>query len=237
VETDSFYSFSGRRKEYPLVCGLLDFFVLRTSIIVLASSAVIQDIDTMRRAGLASLAYYYCDFRDDEKKDLRGLVSSLLAQLCHQSDSHCDMVSKFYSKHAKGSGCPSDAALVLCLEGILKLPGQTPVYLIVDALDEFSTTSDMPPAREKVLMFVRQLTTSKYPNLRICVTSRLERDLSVVLESLSFRSISLHDESGQKGDIASYIKSVVHTDPKMQAWRAGDKELVINVLTHKVDGM
>jgi hypothetical protein len=93
------------------------------------------------------------------------------------------------------------------------------------------------PAREKVLMLVRQLTTTKYPNLHICVTSRLEPDLSVVLEPLSFRSISLHDESGQNEDIASYIKSVVHTDPKMQAWRAGDKELVINVLTHKVDGM
>jgi hypothetical protein len=191
----------------------------------------------MKRAGLVSLAYYYCDFRDDKKKDLRGMVSSLLVQLGRQSDSYCDMISNFYSEHAKGSRSPSDAALVLFLETLLKLPGQSPVYLILDALDECSTTSDMPPAQEKVSMFVRQLTTAKYTNLRICVTSRLEPDLSVVVEPLSFCSISLHDENGQKEDIASYIKSVVHTDPKMQAWRAGDKELVINALTHKVDGM
>jgi hypothetical protein len=190
----------------------------------------------MRRAGLVSLAYYYFDFRDDKKKDLRGLVSSLLVQLCHQSDSYCDVVSKFYSKHAKESSSPSDAALVLCLEGILKLPGQTSVYLIVDALDECPTTSGMPSARENVLKLVRQL-TSKYPNLRVCITSRFEPDLSVVLEPLSSRSISLHNESGQKEDIASYIKSVVDTDPKMQTWRAGDRELVINVLIDKVDGM
>ena len=189
----------------------------------------------MRSLGLVSLAYYYCDFRDDKKTDLRGLISSLLVQLCHQSDSSCDMVSKFYSKHAKGSRRPSDAALVLCLEGILNLPGQAPVYLIMDALDECPTTSGKPPEREKVLMLVRQLTT--HPNLRICVTSRPEPDLSVVLEPLSFRSISLHEEGGQKEDIASYIKSVVHTDPKMQAWSAGDKELVIEVFTHKVDGV
>ena len=188
----------------------------------------------MRRAGLVSLAYFYCDFRDEKKKDLRGFVSSLLVQLCHQSDSYCDMVSKFYLEHAKGSRCPSDAALELCLEGILKLPRQTPVYLIVDALDECPTTSGMP-ALEKVLMLVRQLTSSKYPNLRICVTSRLEPDLTVVLEPLSFYSISLHDESGQKEDIASYIKSVVNMDAKMQTWRADDRELVIDVLTHKVD--
>jgi hypothetical protein len=204
---------------------------------VLASSAIIQYIDTMRRAGLVSLAYFYCDFRDDKKKDLRGLVSSLLVQLCHQSDSYCDMVSKFYLKYANGSVWPSDAALVLCLKGLLKLPGQTPVYLIVDALDECPTISDVPPAQDKVFMLVRQLMTLKYPNLRICVTSRRKLDLSAVLEPLSFRPISLQEESGQKEDIASYIKSVVHTDPKMQAWRASDRELIINVLTHKADGM
>ena len=70
---------------------------------------------------------------------------------------------------------------------------QAPVYLIMDALDECPTTSeksDIPRAREKVLMFVRQLTTSEYLNLRICVTSRPEPDLRVVLEPLSSRSIS-----------------------------------------------
>jgi hypothetical protein len=191
----------------------------------------------MRRAGLASLAYFYCDFRDDKKKDLRGLVSSLLVQLCHQTDSYSDMISKFYAEHDKASRSPSDAALVLCLESLLNLREQTPVYLIVDALEECPTTSDVPSARGKVLMLVRQLTASKYPNLHICITSRLEPDLSVVLEPLSSCSISLHDESGQKEDIASYIKSVVHTDPKIQTWRTGDKELVINTLTDKVDGM
>ena len=216
----------------------VDFsFFSFSEFIVFASSAIIQHISAMRRAGLVSLAYYYCDFRDDKKKDLRGLVSSMLVQLCHQSDSYCDMVSKFYSEHANGSRCPDNAELVLCLKGLLKLPGQTPVYLIVDALDECQTTSGMFPARESVLMLVKQLTTSKYPNLRICVTSRLMPDLNVVLEPLSFRSISIHDESGQKEDIANYIKSVVHSDPKLQAWRAGDKELVISALTHKVDGM
>ena len=204
---------------------------------MLASSAIIHDIDTIKRAGLVSLAYFYCDFRDDKKKDLRGLASSLLVQLCHRSNSYCNMVSTFYSEYGKGSRYPSDSALLLCLEGMLKLPGQAPVYLIVDALDECPTTPDVPPARQKVLMFVRQLVISKYPNLRICVTSRLEPNLSDVLEPLAFRSISLHDESGQREDIASYILSVVYTDPKMQAWRASDKELVSNVLIHKVDGM
>ena len=36
---------------------------------------------------------FYCDFREDQKKDLRGLLSSLLVPLCHQSDSYFDILS------------------------------------------------------------------------------------------------------------------------------------------------
>jgi hypothetical protein len=191
----------------------------------------------MKKAGFASLAYFYCDFRDDKKKDLRGLLSSLLVQLCHQSDFYCDTVSSLYKEQITSSHYPSEDTLRLCLKNILKLPRQAPVYLILDALDECPIGSHFPSPRYKVLMLVRELMTSQFPNIRICVTSRPEADVRVVLEPLSFRSISVHDESGHREDIASYIKSVVNKDPKMKAWSAGDKELVINVLTHKVDGM
>jgi hypothetical protein len=88
---------------------------LSLKLIVLVSSTIIEDIDAMRKAGLASLAFFYCDFREDQKKDLRGLLSSLLVQLCHQSDSYRDILFKFYSEHARGSRHPSDDALAGCL--------------------------------------------------------------------------------------------------------------------------
>ena len=204
---------------------------------MLVSSAIIQSVDTMRRAGFASLAYFYCDFRDDKKKDLRGLLSSLIVQLCHQSDSYCDTVSSLHQKQITGPPYPSDDTLRRCLKNILKLPGQAPVYLIVDALDECPIGSHLSSPRDKVLMLVRELMTSQFPNMRICVTSQPKADIRVVLEPLSFRSISVHDESGHRGDIARYIKSVVSTDPNTREWRTTDKELVINVLKHKVDGM
>jgi hypothetical protein len=192
----------------------------------------------MRRAGLASLAYFYCDFRDDKKKGLRGLLSSVLVQLCHQSDFYCDTVSNLYEKNRiTRSHNLSDDALRLCLKNILKRPGQAPVYLILDAVDECPIASHLPCPRDRVLMLIRELMTSQFPNIRICVTSRPEADIRVVLEPLSFRSISLHDESGHSEDIARYIESVVNTDPNIRKWRATDKELVINVLKHKVDGM
>jgi hypothetical protein len=204
---------------------------------VLASSTIIEDIDAMRKAGLASLAFFYCDFREDQKRGLRGLLSSLLVQLCHQSDSYCDMLFNFYSEHAKGSRHPSDEALAECLKNLLKLPGQAPVYLIVDALDECPNTDAVTSPRDEVLNLIEDLIKSQIPNLRICVTSRPEADIKVVLDPLISHSVSLHDESGQKIDIEEYIKSVINTDRKNRMWRAEDKQLVIDVLTKKADGM
>ncbi len=204
---------------------------------VLGSSAVIEDIDAMRKAGLASLAFFYCDFREDQKKELRGLLLSLLDQLYHQSDSYYDILSKFYSDNANGQRSPNDDALVGCIKDVLKLPELSPVYLIVDALDECPETSAVRSPRAKALSFIEELVKSQIPNLRICVTSRPEIDIKDVLDPLIFGSVSLHDESGQKEDIEDYIKSVVNTHRRNKRWKAKHKQLVIDVLTEGVNGM
>jgi len=87
---------SGCRKKHSLVRHPFNLPALMTDrLSQLFSSSVIQDIDSMRKFGLASLAFFYCDFREEQKKDFRGLLSSLLVQLCHQSDSYCDILSYF----------------------------------------------------------------------------------------------------------------------------------------------
>ena len=204
---------------------------------MLASSTIVESIDSMRKSGLASLAFFYCDFREGEKNDLRGLLSSVLVQLCHQSDSYCQILSDFYSEHAGGSQHSSDDTLMRCLKEILKVSGQAPVYLIFDGLDECSNTSAMPSPREKVLTFLEDLIDLQLWNLRICVTSRPEIDIKRVLEPLTYHSISLHDDSGQIEDIEKYIRSIVNADKKMRRWAAADRELVIDVLIKKSDGM
>jgi hypothetical protein len=204
---------------------------------VLASSTIIEEIETMRKSGLASLGFFYHDFRDDQKKDRRGLLSSLLVQLCHQSDSYCDILSKLYTEHVDGSQHPSDSALFRCLIEIVKLPGQAPVYLVIDALDECPNKSAIPSPREKVLKLVGEPFDLQLANLRICVTSRPETDINAVLGPLAFHSVSLHDERGQMEDIENYIKSVIKTDPRNRRWKAEDKQLVIDVLIKNADGM
>jgi len=191
----------------------------------------------MRTTGLASLAFFYCDFRDDQKKYLRGLLSSLLVQLCGQSDAYYHVLSNFYSSHDNGGQLASDSELFQCLKQVLELPDQSTVYIVIDALDECPAMTGLPSPREEVLGLVKDLVELQIQTLRLCVTSRPEADVEPVLTPLAFRSVSLHDENGQVQDITKYVKFVVNSDPKIRGWRRADKELVIEVLTRKADGM
>jgi hypothetical protein len=69
------------------------------------------------------------------------------------------------------------------------------------------------------------------------VASRPEMDIRMVLEPLKPLKISLHDESGQKEDIIKYIQFVVRSDRSMRRWKEEDKQLVIDTLSDKSDGM
>jgi hypothetical protein len=201
------------------------------------SSTIIDDIEAMRKSRHALLAFYYFDFREDAKTDFRGLLSSILFQLSDQSDSYHDILSTFYLTHHNGAEIPRDDELLWCLKSLLKLPRQASVYLIIDALDECSNTSAMPSPREEVLTLLEQLVESRITNLHLCITSRPEPDIKTVLEPLTFRSISIHDEMGQMGDIENYIRFVVDSDSKNQSWRQVDKQLVIDTLIERPDAI
>ena len=209
-----FWFHSGGRKKRLLVRETYIF--LSQEPIAFVSSTIIKDIHAMQKAGLASLAFFYCDFREDRKKELRGLLSSFLVQLYHQSDFYFDILSKFYSEHEKGSRPPSDDALAGCLKDLLNHPGLAPVYLVVDALDECPNPSVVRSPRAKVLNFIEELVTTQILNLHVCITSRPEPDIKDVLDPLIFGSVSLHDETGQKRDIEDYIKSAINAYKKVE---------------------
>lgn len=204
----------------------------------LTSSSIIQEIKVECDSGLALMGYYYFDFRDTEKQDIRGLLTSLLAQLCAKSDSCYEILSKLYSKNNAGSEQPNNRSLTECLKEMLQLPLQPMIFIIVDAVDECPNSSGFPNvAREELLDLLKELLELNLPDLRICVTSRPEADIREVLEPLESRHMSLHDEDGQKNGILHYISSVVRTDRKMQKWKSEDKQLVIDILSAKADGM
>jgi hypothetical protein len=190
-------------------------------------------------AGEAILAFFYFDFRDLDKQTCYHLLLSLVSQLSTRSSPCCDILHRVYEIHEKGTRQPSDDTLKECLVEMLRLPGQGPIFIVLDALDECPDSSGFPSPRDEVLQLVKELVELRLEELHICTTSRPEVDIRAVLEPLAFRAVSLHDESGQKTDIADYVSNVVNLSPSMamRRWRDDDKDLVISTLTERADGM
>ena len=201
------------------------------------SSSIIHDIEGIHTAGLATLAYYYFDFRDAKKQDLCGLLSALLSQLSAESDSCYEVLSRLHVDNAGGTRKPTRSALSKCLKDMLGLPGQGRIFLIVDALDECPNFSGTLSAREEILDLIKELVNLDLSNVHLCVTSRPEVDIQTVLEPLTTLKVSLHDEIGQKEDILNFIKSVVLSDRRMRGWKEDDRQLAIDILSEKADGM
>jgi hypothetical protein len=193
----------------------------------------------MCKAGNASIAYFYFDFRDAKKQGLRDLLLSLLTQLSASSNLRCDILSNLHSDHDDGKKQPSDPILAECLKDMLAPTDQSPIYLIIDALDESPNTFGIPSPRERVLELVKELVELGLPHLRICITSRPEIDIRDVLAPLTSLRASLHEQTGQKKDIVEYVKSVVYSnsEPIMRRWKTEHKELVVEVLSERADGM
>ena len=183
------------------------------------------------------MAYFYFDYRDIDKQKLQNLLPSLLCQLSARSDPCCNILYRLYFAHDRGEQKPSDRAMVECLKEMLTLESEQPTYIILDALDECPIISSIPSPRDELLEFVAELVNLPLPNLHICVTSRLEHDIQAVLEHLPLLPVTLHDESGQQHDIASYVTFFVHSNQGMRRWQEADKDLVIKTITEMEDGM
>ena len=167
--TASFVAGSGKSVLWFDILSSLHVQKLTSS----SRSAIIQHIVAQHEARSAYLAYFYFDFKDTEKQHQCNL-RSLLIQFSVYSNACCDTMYGVYSAHGKGALQPSNDTLKRCFKEMLLTATLHPNYIIISALDECLDTTGVPSAREQVLNLVYELVDLHLPNLRICVTSRLE---------------------------------------------------------------
>ena len=201
------------------------------------SSSIIENLQDMCRTGLATLSIFYCDFRDTSKQNARNLLSSLLIQLCDQSDAFLQVLSPIYSIHGDGSRQPSINTLLETLKNMFKHPGKGSLFFVIDALDECPNSSGCPTPREEILLIMQELIDLRLPRVHFCITSRPEIDIRDALGPIADYIIPLHEQAGQYRDIINYINDFVGSDQRMQRWREEDKRLVIETLAMRAGGM
>ena len=166
-----------------------------TVLMLTVSAEIIQHIMALRDNGKVTLGYFYFDFQDEQKKTVRDTVTSLFIQLSAYSKPCHDIIYRLYSTHGKGTQQPSNEILIDCLKEMLTITTQPqPIFIVMDALDE-CPDDGMPTPREEVLNLVRVLVRLQLPNLHICVTSRPEIGIQILLKPLAVHALSLDDET------------------------------------------
>jgi hypothetical protein len=150
------------------------------------SSAIIKHVMSLRDAGHASLVYFFFDFRDKEKQNVRNFLASLLIQLSAQLDPCRKIISWIYWAHGNGTQQPSIDLLTYCLHKMLFVAARQPIYVIIDAIDECPNFSGLPTPRAVLLDLLEELVELRIPNLHICITSRPDIDIKIVLEPLAY---------------------------------------------------
>ena len=156
--------FSGLWEKRHLVRFFLPTFGWN---LFLSSSSVIHDVMTLCETGSVILAYFYFDFKDLRKQTCHDLLLSLVSQLSTRSSPCCDILHRVYEAHEKGARQPSDDTLKACLKQMLTLPGQRPIYIVLDALDECPDCPGLPPPRSEVLQLVKELVDLRLRRLYI----------------------------------------------------------------------
>ncbi|KAH9015322.1 ankyrin repeat-containing domain protein [Lactarius pseudohatsudake] len=137
-------------------------------------SSVIQDIMAVCKTGSVIVAYFYFDFRDLKKQTCHDLLFSLVSQLSTRSSPCCDILHRVYKIHESGARQLSDDTLKECLKEMLRLLGQGPTFIVLDALDECPDSPGIPSPRYEVLQLVKELVDLDLQGLHICATSRPE---------------------------------------------------------------
>ena len=203
------------------------------------SSSIIEEVNHNRNKS-EIIACYFFDSKKPDKHNFRGLLASLVMQLCESSKRHPASMPTLYTKCRNGSDPPSEADLTQLLNRFLtELQAQFSIYIVIDGVDNCIEAESTEFPRKKVLKFLENLVRSRHPKLNICITISLKEGMEKSLKSLvagaSSCAVILHEEKGHKEDIRNYIAAFVRR--YMPALPDKDKEYVIKKLSERAGGM
>lgn len=175
------------------------------------SSTIIDNLhqDCKRNHG-HTLAYFYHDFKSADSYHGK-MLRSLVAQLSQQNPKSFTLLEDLYKSSDEGFRQPTDKALLTVLgEMILNSPT---TYIVLDALDECKSRSDLLRAIETINVW-------QHDGLHTLVTSRQERDIGEMLEPLAQESSIINlQTSVVNEDIRTYVRSRLLLDGPFKKWQ------------------
>jgi nucleoside phosphorylase len=171
------------------------------------------------------LLYFYFDFMDTDKQSLNSMLRSLVKQLSKERPHTSRFLYHLWASHDQGSRRPSTKSLQSALQSMLS--GISNVSIVLDALDESTTSNDL-------LAWLKTLVRSKTNNCRLLVTSRWEQDIELALQSwTSVEERITMQQNEVEDDLAAYINDRVRHGGELESWHRMpevQKEIELNLL-------
>lgn len=183
-------------------------------------------------------AYFYCNYKEDHRRDPASILRSLVKQLCQGSPdgSFSERALSIYMKRKEDGNMKSLLSIVEAQDLLIELSaGFKSTTILIDALDECheETRAQLLDVLEHILSL-----TELNP-IKIFVTGRNDGDLRTRLEKFGNIFIQERDNAS---DIELYIVSAVETcisNGRLLHGKVGDnlKQHTIDVLQSGAHGM
>lgn len=147
----------------------------------------------------AGIAYIYCDHRDQATQRVDELMASILKQLTQKLPSIPTCVRQIYERHKYGQTRPP---LHETLEALHTITGEfSRVFIIVDALDDFPTSSG---CRQVFLTELFNLQSQFGVNF--FATSRPDSDIITLFRTNSISPLEIRPSAK---DVELYVKRYI----------------------------
>jgi hypothetical protein len=166
---------------------------------------------------------YYFDFRNEQKRTLRSLLLSLIAQICVRADSVPQDIQEAFHR-----GSSIDMCYLTKMFTALALDCGR-VQIVIDGLDESSETPEL-------LDFLEGLGAKSTGMIQWLVTSRNKQDIRDALVKCTPVTVSL-STTLVNNDIRKHVDSCLKDDPVLRRRPTWIKEMISRKLLSKADGM
>ena len=199
------------------------------------SSFMVEELTRLaERSSQITLAYYFCDDKDEKRKSATAILRGLLLQLLRQRP----MLFKHIQPElavSRDNLFTNFHRLWRIFDGILKDPEAGEVFCLIDALDECEKES-----RQSFLTNLTELFTSlqsKKKIFKFIVTSRPENDIeeSLTATSPSIRNIRV-DTGKINDDLSKFINIKVDELSNKKKYQPNQKDKIKRTLTDKAGG-
>ena len=182
------------------------------------------------------VAYFYFDFRDVKKQSAKGMIRSLLYQICKRNPTMPPAVVRLWDQYRHNTGAQEPGLKDDLLPALKQaLVGFKGIYVVLDGLDECPSDNGL---LRILLTTLNTICSWSASQLHMLLISRfileIHEKLSTLTEIDGNAEIDLNLVSEVNSDIRKFIMTELseHTD-----WSDKEKDNVAINLIKKAEGM